>query len=114
MYVVFAEELEGPADPRHLAESLEQAFAQIVCRCGLAYHFEQDQEGWRLVFTDVERPERSPDPVRTDNKRPRDAKHDLIAQAVDGRVRGHVAVSLQDFDRARVMRNTQGTRVQVG
>ncbi len=61
---------------------LEEAFAQIACRCGVSYHFEQEQEGWRLVFTDVERPDLSPAPVQTDYKRPRDAKHDLIAQAV--------------------------------
>ena len=103
MYVVFAEELEGATDAQgHIVQSLEQAFAQIACRCGLSYHFEQEQDGWRLVFTDVERPERSPEPVHTDYKRPRDAKHDLIAQAVDGRLRGHAAVSLQDFERRRL------------
>ncbi|HET7086029.1 MAG TPA: hypothetical protein VFI23_14725 [Rhizomicrobium sp.] len=114
MYVVFAEELEEAADVKgHIVQSLEQAFAQIMCRCGLAYHFEQEQEGWRLIFTDVERPERSPEPVHTDYKRPRDAKHDLVAQAVDGRIRGHIAVSREDFDRARIMRNAQGTRLHV-
>ena len=102
MYYVFAEELENAADATgHMVPTLEQAFAQIACRCGLSYHFEHEQEGWRLVFTDVERPERSPEPVHTDYKRPRDAKHDLIAQAVDGRLRGHVAVSLQDFENRR-------------
>jgi hypothetical protein len=115
MYVVFAEELENSTDTKgHLVQTLEQAFAQIVCRCGLAYHFEQEQEGWRLVFTDVERPERSPDPIYTDYKRPRDAKYELIAQAVDGRIRGHIAVSIEDFERARIMRNAQGTRPNVG
>jgi hypothetical protein len=103
MYVVFAEEIESGAETRGcLVQTLEQAFAQIVCRCGLAYYFEQEQEGWKLVFNDVERPDRSPDPIRTDYKRPRDAKHDLIAQAVDGRIRGHIAVSLEEFDRARI------------
>lgn len=102
MYVVFAEELNDAPDPRgHIVQSLEQAFAQIACRCGLSYHFEQEQEGWRLVFTDVERPDCSPEPVHTDYKRPRDAKYDLIAQAVDGRLKGHVAVSLQDFEKRR-------------
>jgi hypothetical protein len=62
MYVVFAEERENTTDTKgHLVQTLEQAFAQIVCRCGLAYRFEQEQEGWRLVFTDVERLERSPE-----------------------------------------------------
>ncbi len=98
MYVVFAEEIEDAADAQsHTVSTLEQAFAQISCRCGLSYAFEHEQEGWRLVFTDVERPECSPEPVHTDYKRPRDAKHDLIAQAVDGRLRGHVAVSYDDF-----------------
>jgi hypothetical protein len=97
-YVVFAEELEGRKDlASHTVETLEQAFAQITCRCGLNYHFEQEQEGWRLVFVDVERPECSPEPIKTDYRRPRDAKHDLIAQAVDGRLRGHLAVNLNDF-----------------
>jgi hypothetical protein len=102
MYVVFAKELEGAASvaPKTVP-TLEQAFAQIACRCGLSYHFEQEQEGWRLIFTDVERPECSPEPIHTDYKRPRDAKHDLIAQAVDGRLRGHVAISLRDFESRR-------------
>src|ERR1700758_3745615 len=102
MYVVFAEELERAADAQsHTVATLEQAFAKIACRCGLSYAFEQEQEGWRLVLTDVERPDRSPEPVHTDYKRHRDAKHDLIAQAVDGRLRGHVAVSLRDFENRR-------------
>jgi len=102
MYVVFAEELQHAIDAkRHTVPTLEQAFAQIACRCGLHYHFEQEQEGWRLVFMDVERPECSPEPVHTDYMRPRDAKHDLIAQAVDGRLRGHVAVSLHEFEKRR-------------
>jgi len=102
MYVVFAEELEDAADAKsHIVPTLEQAFAQIACRCGLSYHFEQEQEGWRLVFTDVERPECSPEPIHTDYKRPRDAKHDLIAQAVNGRLGGHVAVSLHEFENRR-------------
>ena len=102
MYVVFAEELEAAVDAKgHIVQSLEQAFAQIACRCGLSYAFEQEQEGWRLVFTDVERPDCSPEPIRTDYKRPRDAKHDLIAQAVDGRLRGHVAISHEQFMKSR-------------
>ena len=71
MYVVFAEELEDAADARsHTVATLEQAFAQIACRCGLSYAFEQEQEGWRLVFTDVEPPRPEPEPVHTDYKRP--------------------------------------------
>ena len=93
MYVVFAEELEEVADIRpHTVASLEQAFAQIVCRCGYQYHFEPRSEaGWVLVLTDVERPDRNPDPILSDYKKPDDAKHDLIAQAVDGRLRGLAA-----------------------
>jgi hypothetical protein len=102
VYIVFAEELENTFDIKsHTVQSLEQAFAQIACRCGLSYGFEQEQEGWRLVLTDVERPDRSPEPIHTDYNRPRDAKHDLMAQAVDGRIRGHVAVSLQQFESKR-------------
>src|SRR5580693_5186614 len=115
MYVVFAEELEGGdfSAKGHVVPTLEQAFAQIVCRCGLSYAFEQEQEGWRLVFTDVERPDRSPEPIHTDYKRPRDAKHDLMAQAVDGRIRGHIALSAEDFARVRIMRTANGTRAHV-
>lgn len=102
MYVVFAEELEDDADvQKHTVPTLEQAFAQIACRCGLSYHFEQQQEGWRLVFTDIERPDCSPEPVHTDYKRPRDAKYDLIAQAVDGRLKGHVAIGLREYEKRR-------------
>ena len=99
MYVVFAEELENTADTKgHLVQTIEQAFAQIACRCGYSYHFEHEQEGWKLVLTDVERPECSPEPILSTYLRPRDAKHDLIAQAVDGRLRGHVAVSYDEFE----------------
>jgi hypothetical protein len=104
MYVVFVEELEETADIKgHIVQSLEQAFAQITCRCGYNYHFEQEQEqdGWKLVITDVERPDCSPEPITTDYKRPRDAKHDLISQAVDGRLRGHIAMSLDAFEKRR-------------
>ena len=102
MYVVFAKELENVADVQsHIVQSLEQAFAQIACRCGLSYAFEQEQEGWKLVLTNVERPERSPEAIVSTYQRPRDAKHDLIAQAVDGRLRGHVAVSYDDFMKSR-------------
>jgi hypothetical protein len=110
MYVVFAEELEDVADIRpHTVASLEQAFAQIVCRCGYAYHFEpRSESGWALVLTDAERPDRNPDPVLSDYNKPDDAKHDLIAQAVDGRLRGHVAVHLRDFERRRNSARRQG------
>jgi hypothetical protein len=102
MYVVFAEELEAAADAQgHIVQTLEQAVAQITCRCGYDYQFEPEETGWKLVLTDVERPDCSPEPVRTDYMRPRDAKHDLMAQAVDGRLKGHVAVSYEQFMKSR-------------
>lgn len=114
MYVVFVEELEGPQDPLHTARTLEQAFAQIACRCGYSYRFEAAQEqGWCLFLIDVERPERSPDPIHSTCIKPRDAHHDLMTQAVDGRLKGHVALHVDAYQRARVMRNAQGARVPV-
>jgi hypothetical protein len=102
MYVVFAEELEDAADAKsHIVQTLEQAFAQIACRCGYNYHFEQEQDGWKLVITDVERPDCSPEPVYSTCIKPRDAKHDLIVQAVDGRLKGHVAIGYDEFERQR-------------
>lgn len=105
MYVVFAEELNDLAAVKaHTVPTLEEAFARIVCHCGLSYRFEpQGEGGWALVFVDVARPDRNPDPVFSDYKKPDDAKHDLIAQAVDGRLSGHVAVHLRDFERHRRM-----------
>lgn len=101
MYVVFAEELDDLADVKaHTVLTLEDAFARIVFRCGLSYRFEpQNEGGWAMVLTDVERPDRSPDPILSDYKKPDDARHDLIAQAVDGRLCGHVAVHMRDFER---------------
>ncbi len=102
MYVVFAEELEDAADTKsHIVQTLEQAFAQIACRCGYGYHFEQEQEGWKLIITDVERPDCSPKPIISSYQRPRDVKYDLIAQAVDGRLKGHVAISHDESERQR-------------
>jgi hypothetical protein len=85
-----------------------------MCRCGLTYHFEREQEGWRLVFKDVEHPDRSPDTIHTDYERPREAKHALVAQAVDGRIRGHVAVRDDLFGYARIMHNVRGAQLHVG
>ncbi len=114
MYVVFVEELEGPQDPIYTAKTLEQAFAQIACRCGYSYRFEPAQEhGWCLFLTDVERPERSPDPIHSSCIKPRDAQYDLMTQAVDGRLRGHVALNIEAYKRVRIMRNPQGTRAHV-
>lgn len=114
MYVVFAEELDNaPATSAHMAATLDQAFARICCRCGLSYRFVPEEEEWRLELVDVERPERSPEPIRSSYKRLQDAQHDLMAQAVDGRVRGHVAIRDDLFDRTRIMRNAQRTRAHV-
>lgn len=114
MYVVFLEEEgEGPGAPLHTARTLEQAFAQIVCRCGYAYRFEPMDPGWQLVITDVERPEYSPDPVYSTCVKPRDAQYDLMMQAVDGRLKGHIAVSAENYQRARVMRSAAGARLHM-
>ena len=59
MYVVFVEELDAGHEPQpeHIARTLDQAFAMIVCRCGYSYRFEPAQEqGWCLFLIDVERP----------------------------------------------------------
>jgi hypothetical protein len=114
MYVVFVEGLGWPQDPIHTARTLEQAFAQIACRCGYSYRFEPAQElGWCLFLTDVERPEHSPDPIHSTCIRPRDAQYHLMSQAVDGRLKGHVALHVDAYQRARSIRNAQGTRVQL-
>lgn len=97
-YVVFVEELEDVADVRsHTVPSLEQAFAQIIDRCGLTHHFEREDQGWRLVLSDPESPARSPDPVLSSYIKPRDAHFDLMSQAVDGRLRGHIATDAAVF-----------------
>jgi len=93
--------------------TLDQAFARICCHCGLSYRFVSGDEVWTLEMTDVERPERSPEPIHSSYKKPRDAQHDLMTQAVDGRVRGHVAIRNDLFGRARIMRNDQGARARV-
>jgi hypothetical protein len=54
-FVVFAEELEDAAGIKsRTVQTLEQAFAQIACRCGLAYRFEPGERGWKMVLVDVE------------------------------------------------------------
>ena len=93
--------------------TLDQAFARICCHCGLSYRFVPGDEGWTLEMTDVERPERSPEPIHSSYKKPRDAQRDLMTQAVDGRIRGHVAIRDDLFGRARIMQNAKGTRLHV-
>jgi hypothetical protein len=114
MYVVFVEQLETGQDPLHIVRNLEQAFAQIVCRCGYSYRFEPEEHGWLLVLMDVEEPERSPEALHSTCIKPRDAQYDLMSQAVDGRLKGHVALELEAYRRASVVRDAQGTRVHVG
>ena len=111
MYVVFAEELEPGKDPQHIARTLDQAFAQIACRCGYSYRFESVEHGWHLVLIDVERPECSPEPIHSSCIKPRDAQYDLMRQAVDGRLQGHVALETEAYRRVQLMRNSQGTRI---
>ena len=116
MYVVFAEELEtsGTPNPRNSAQTLEEAFARICCHCGLSYRFEPaDEYGWCLFLTDVARPERSPEPIHSTYEKPRDAQHDLMTQAVDGRIRGHVAVPSGDYAQLMIMKTESGVRAHV-
>ena len=116
MYVVFVEETDNAfaGQPLHTARTLDQAFAQIVCRCGYSYRFEPAQElGWCLFLTDIERPDRSPDPIHSTCIKPRDAHYDLMSQAVDGRIRGHVAVRSDAFAEILIMKNGSGARAQV-
>ena len=102
-YVVFAEELEDVLDIRaHTVATLEQAFAQITDRCGLIHHFEREENGWKLMLIDSEDASRNPDPIFSTYIKPRDAQHDMMMQAVDGRLRGHVAVDLETFRRSAI------------
>ena len=57
--------------------------------------------------------ERSPEPIHSSCIKPRDAQFDLMSQAVDGRLKGYVALHLDAYRRANVMRNAQGARVQL-
>jgi hypothetical protein len=98
VYVVVTEELDEFSDPvKSAGVTLEQAFAQVCCRAGYHYHFEQEQDGWRLVLVDGERPECSPEPILSTYIKRSDAHRDLMQQAVDGRIKGFVAVPLADW-----------------
>jgi len=114
MYVVFLErQEERNLAPLHTARTLEQAFTQIACRCGYSYRFEAEEHGWRLVITDVENPGESPDPIHSTCIKPRDAHYDLMTKAVDGRLKGLLAVPALEFESARVTRNSNRSSVQV-
>jgi hypothetical protein len=69
--------------------------------CRLCYHFAQEQNGWRLILADAERPECSPDPIVSTYIKRTDAQRDLMQQAVDGRLKGMVAVPLAQWQRRR-------------
>ena len=88
-YIVFAEEVIEGMDMRpYRVESLDEGFARILGRMGYSYHFLESPRGWTLMITDPavsdsSVPRRSvPRPMTTSYKRPRDARYDLIEQAV--------------------------------
>ncbi|MDE2184522.1 MAG: hypothetical protein KGJ78_16000 [Alphaproteobacteria bacterium] len=98
MYAVVTEDLEQLGGP---VGSLQQAFALVCCRAGFTYHFEQEQDGWRLVLTDGERPECSPEPILSTYIKRADAHRDLMQQAIDGRLKGIAAVPVADLRQRR-------------
>jgi len=105
MYAVVTEDFDAFADPlRSAAATLEQAFAQVCCRAGYDYQFEQEQDGWRLVLTDGERPECSPEPITSTYIKRADAHRDLMSQAVDGRLKGFAAIPLDALQRLRAQK----------
>lgn len=44
---------------------------------------------------------------------PWNAHHDLMSQAVDGRIRGHIAVPREDYAQLMIMNNGQGLQARV-
>lgn len=50
---------------------------------------------------DIERPECSPEPIRSTYIKRSDAHRDLMQQAVDGRLKGYAAVPLADLKKQR-------------
>ncbi|MDE2184647.1 MAG: hypothetical protein KGJ78_16630 [Alphaproteobacteria bacterium] len=94
MYALVTEDLEQFGGT---VGSLEQAFAQVCCRAGFTYYFEQEQDGWRLVLTDGERPECSPEPIQSTYIKRADAHRDLMQQAIDGRLNGIAAMLIADL-----------------
>jgi hypothetical protein len=72
MYVlVFAGEVEETPTTMsaNTVPTLDQAFARIMCRCGLSYRFTSWEQGWALEMTDVER-QRSSRPASGENSGP--------------------------------------------
>lgn len=103
MWVLVAEQDNEIAVGSETGLPLQQAFAQICCLAGCGYHFEQEQEGWRLVLTDGERPECSPEPIVSTYIKRADAMRDLMSQAVDGRLKGYVAIPLEMVRQQRAL-----------
>ncbi len=103
LYIVVSEEMDELDDPAQTAIPLQQAFAQVCCRAGYLYHIEQEQSGWRLVVTDGERPECSPEPITSTYVKRADAHRDLMVQAVDGRLKGFAAVPLESLQRQKAL-----------
>ena len=99
-YIVFAEEVIEGMDLRpYRVESIDEGFARILNRAGYSHHFLESPRGWSLVITDnSSAPQRSvPPPMTTSYKRPRDARYDLLEQAVDGRINGHVCIHEDEY-----------------
>jgi len=98
-YIVFAEEVIENTDLRpYRVETIEEGFQRILYRAGYSYHFLETPRGWSLMITDPAHPDRSvPRPMTTSYKRPRDARYDLIEQAVDGRIAGHVCLHEDEY-----------------
>ena len=102
MYAVVTEDLAEFGEATNAAAvTLEQAFAQVCCRAGFSYHFAQEQDGWRLVLTDGERPECSPEPILSTYIKRADAHRDLMQQAVDGRLKGIAAIPFAELRQRR-------------
>jgi hypothetical protein len=57
-----------------------------------------------LELFDVAEPSHNPDPIYSPYKRIADAQHDLMIQAMDGRIRGHIAIRDDLFSHARIAR----------
>jgi len=102
MYVVVTEDFAETLDlEARVPVTLEQAFTQVCCLAGYGYHFEQQRDCWLLVITDIERPECSPEPVRSTYVKRADAQRDLMSQAVDGRLKGFMAIPLAELRQQR-------------
>ena len=102
-YIVFAEEVVEGMDMRpYRVETIDEGFARILHRMDYSYHFLESPRGWTLMITDPAGLHSGvPRPMTTSYKRPRDARYDLIEQAVDGRINGHLCLHEDEFWRRR-------------